>query len=100
MTQQPPVPEANQSPFPIEEAPHEEIALPPVAEAEDDNRADPHLPSLGTSAILGIGAVAVGAVATAATLLFARRGKPAKGRSRSKARPKAKSAGRGGKKAA
>ena len=46
-------------------------------------------PSLGTSAILGIGAVAVGTIATAATLLFARRGKPAK-RTAAKAKPKSK----------
>lgn len=94
MTQQPPVPEANQSPFPIEEAPHEEIALPPVAETEDSSDTESYLPSLGTSALLGIGAVAVGTIATAATLLFARRSKPGKRASRSKAKPKAKSAGR------
>ena len=104
MTQQPLVPEAAQSPYPAEEAPHHAVDLPPVAENASDS---PNLADRASElvedatklqidgrTILGVGAaVVLGTVATVTALLFSRRGnasaKPAaKRRAAAKPRPR------------
>lgn len=105
MTHTPPVPEANQSPYPIEEAPHQHADLPPVqatSEADPESlkqRAEALVEKVGdfgaeNRTIAGIGAaIALGAIATVTAILFTRRtpAKPAPAKRRqASAKPRAR----------
>ncbi|MGH6615750.1 hypothetical protein [Sphingomonas sp.] len=75
MTHSPPIPAGNQSPYPLQEPPHEH--LPPLADASagyDDDQSDDEglVAGIGNKA-LGIGAaVGIGSAAIVAGLLYAR----------------------------
>jgi hypothetical protein len=85
MSREPPVPEHNQSPYPIAESPHQprdHAAIHPGNDDEDSelslaDRASAFLhdlPSLSGRTLIGVGgAVALGAAATIGALLFAQR---------------------------
>ncbi|MES2986594.1 MAG: hypothetical protein V4808_01685 [Pseudomonadota bacterium] len=101
MTHEPPVPDANKSPYPIDELPHPQVDLPPVAEASGTEttslkqRAEEVIETVSDLAtenrsIASIGAaIALGAVATVAAILFARRS-PTKPTPAQRKRPAAK----------
>ena len=67
MSQSPPIPQANQSPYPIQEPPHVPAAakLPPVAASDSDDTTITDrlrdLPLLAIGAAVGLGAAVVGA---------------------------------------
>lgn len=60
MTKTPPVPAENQSPYPIEEAPHEGEAIAVAKElAEAKKRWSPSKQQIGLGAAVGIGSAAI-----------------------------------------
>jgi len=75
MTHSPPVPPGNQSPYPLQEPPHEHQATPPdVAARRDHSHANEPVVS---GAALGIGVViGLGSAALLATWLFSRKEEP------------------------
>jgi len=101
MSHTPPVPDANQSPFPIEEAPHPEPALPPLAAANDSEPASlkdrareliDQVPNVDVDSrtLVGIGAaIALGAAATVAAVFFTRRSPSRAPKKRAAAKPRA-----------
>jgi len=104
MSHEPPVPSANQSPYPIDEAPHPDVALPPLSAANDaeppslkeraQGLAD-YVPNVDVDGrtLVGIGAaIALGAAATVAAVFFSRRGPSPSPRKRAAARPRARKA--------
>ncbi|HEX8301755.1 hypothetical protein [Sphingomonas sp.] len=74
MSHQPPVPAANQSPYPIQEPPHEHVggeALQAAKEiAESKKRWSPSAREIGMGAAIGVGSAAI-----VAALLYWRGGK-------------------------
>ncbi|MFD1787754.1 hypothetical protein ACFSC3_09225 [Sphingomonas floccifaciens] len=60
MSHSPPVPEANQSPYPLQEPKHDRPDLPPVLKVADQPAAAPALPIGTIGAVIGLGAVAIG----------------------------------------
>lgn len=60
MSHSPPVPEANQSPYPLHEPKHDAPDLPPVMRVAPAADANPPLPVGLIGAVIGLGAVAVG----------------------------------------
>ena len=104
MSHEPPVPGASQSPYPIDEAPHPDVVLPPLSAAND---AEPpglkeraqglveYVPNVDVDArtLVGIGAaIALGAAATVAAVFFTRRRTSSTPRKRAAARPRARKA--------
>ncbi len=84
MSHSPPVPEANQSPFPLKEPKHDRPDLPPILRVAKTPEAKRDLPIGTISAVLGLGAVAVGG-AILGLRLWGERAKPkpkGKGRKR------------------
>lgn len=94
MSHQPPVPEANQSPYPLQEPPH--LHAQTASEADDEGAADrspanghladllEDLPELSGRTIVAVGgAIALGVAATVGALLFARRS-PRKAKAKAK----------------
>ena len=62
MTHAPPVPDANQSPYPLQEAPHARTATPTVGRDDEGSLADRlrDLPLLAIGATIGLGAAVIG----------------------------------------
>ncbi|MBN2970785.1 hypothetical protein JW805_01980 [Roseomonas aeriglobus] len=60
MSHSPPVPEANQSPFPLKEPKHDIPDLPPILRTAKPARGERALPVGTIGAVLGLGAVAIG----------------------------------------
>ena len=83
MTHSPPIPAGNQSPYPIQEPPHQHApVLPPVERHED-------VPALSTGTVIGAAVVAgIGAAAAAAAYFLSVRKAP-KAKPRSKRKPRA-----------
>ena len=79
MTQEPPVPPDNQSPYPIAEPPHEHHAPPPAPEPEEEQSGPPRILLVG-------GAVAAGVAAIGGLTAFLLR----RGKSRPKVAPKSR----------
>ncbi|QNQ08466.1 hypothetical protein [Sphingomonas alpina] len=75
MTHSPPIPAGNQSPYPLQEPPHDHPSPPPEAVAYDDDdesREEGLVPGISNKT-LGIGAaVGIGSAAIVAGLLYAR----------------------------
>ena len=90
MTHTPPVPKDNQSPYPLQEAPHQADASRSGHATPDDSFAPPspdHSRALAIGAAIGIGTVAL----AAGVFLFEDRAKPDKRKSKPKAAAKGKS---------
>lgn len=60
MSHSPPVPEANQSPYPRQEPRHDRPDLPPVARVATPPASRPALPVGTIGAVVGLGAVVIG----------------------------------------
>jgi hypothetical protein len=95
MAHEPPIPEQNQSPYPIPEAPHHSSSQPAPRVAKDDSDGAmlEELPGLSGRTIVGIGAaITLGVAATIGALLFAQKRAPAEARARRKPAQSRKSA--------
>jgi len=96
MTQTPPIPEAGQSPYPIEEPPHQHLTGPsgePLHFADAVQEEHGRL-TREAMALLGVAAaIGIGAIGALASMAYRRMAKPAKRTAKAK-RPPARKAAR------